>query len=363
MRLLLCVLTILLTMKEDVRGQTLQDQPKLNADGSVTFRLAMKNAENVALVGDWLMKPLRMERDANGIFSTTVGALPPQIYSYNFVVDGISVIDPANSRLKTGAIWKQNQFEIGSNNFFTPRAVPHGTIHTHTYSSTAAKDERRVLVYTPPGYETSKQDYPILYLFHGYGDDETGWTKIGLANYILDNLIADKKAVPMLVVMTFGHPVNPPDRNRWEDNDRLFIEDLTKTVMPLVESSYRVKKNRESRAITGLSMGGGHSLRIGLPNAKDFAWIGAFSAATPAEPDWLSKSIPDVKSFNSGNRLFWIAIGKDDFLLDRNHKFRDSLKSAGVKHTYVETAGAHTWIVWREYLRDFVVQLFQKGAS
>lgn len=340
--------------------------PEVAADGQVTFRLYMPRAEKVAVSGEFTLKPVDMTKSEQGIWSVRVGPLKPQLYGYNFIVDGVSLIDPSNSNLKTGVIWQSNLLEVGAPGFWSDKAVPHGTIHMHSYASPSAGDERRVYIYTPPGYETSKKTYPTLYLFHGYGDDESGWSRIGKANYILDNLIAEGRAEPMLIVMPFGHPIDPrkmdsTTRSDWMKNDELFEKDVVTTVMPLVEKNYRVQKSREGRAVTGLSMGGGHSLRVGLNHQDLFAWVGAFSAATPGDPKtFLDTAIPDAQKFNVNNRLFWIALGQDDFLLDGNKAFDAALTSRGIKHEYHVTEGAHTWVVWKQYLRDYAQLLFKK---
>jgi enterochelin esterase family protein len=334
--------------------------PEVLPDGSVTFRLRMPNAKAVRVSGEFTLQPIPASNDGTGVWSATSAPLKPGLYAYKFNVDGTGVMDPANPRLKTGYLWMDNLVEVGSDGYWTERAVPHGVLHMHTYSSKAAGHERRLLVYTPPGYESSKTKYPILYLFHGFGDAEDGWTRVGRANYILDNLIAESKVKPMIVVMPFGHPVLPRagDRSLLSKNDELFEQDVLQAILPMIESAYRVDAKRTSRAIAGLSMGGGHALRIGLAHPNLFAWIGGFSSATP-EPAWLTKTVPDVKKFNAGSKLLWIAIGKDDFLLQRNRDFDKALKSQGFTHQYLETEGAHTWPVWRDYLKDFSQAIFR----
>ena len=246
------------------------------------------------------------------------------------------------------------------------REVPHGVVKSHAYKSKALGTDRKVMVYTPPGYETSTQRYPVLYLLHGAGSDETSWTQRGQAHVILDNLIADGKAKPMLVVMPpgYGAPeivtrTGPPlrdaalrQRNMEKFRDALFSE-----VMPQVEKAYRVSKERTGRAIAGLSMGGAESLFTGLNNADRFAWIGAFSSGGLS--DDFDADFPGLSSKVNGQlKLLWIACGTEDRLIELNRKFRAWLTTKEIHHTDVETPGAHTWMVWRRNLAAFAPLLF-----
>jgi enterochelin esterase family protein len=246
--------------------------------------------------------------------------------------------------------------------------VPHGEVHHHFYKSAVAEDERDYYVYTPPGYDPSaKATYPVLYLLHGYSDDASGWTAVGRANVILDNLIAQGKAKPMIVVMPLGYGTMEIITLGWgawshtdvrDKNFSRFREALLTEVMPKVESEYRVGKDRSQRAIAGLSMGGSESLLTGLNNLDKFAFVGAFSAGGLPEP--FEKDFPslDAKA-NQQLKLLWIACGTEDRLITPNRNLREWLKGKGVQHTDIETPGMHTWMVWRRNLSEFAPLLFR----
>jgi enterochelin esterase-like enzyme len=332
----------------------------------VTFRFAAPNARaaSIELAGG---KPAPMEKNEQGVWSVTVGPLDPDIYDYTLLVDGVRRIDPANPLIKGNLLNPQNMvhvpgpaslpWEIGD--------APRGRIHHHFYTSKVVGDHRDFYVYTPAGYEAgAKRRYPVLYLLHGYSDDASGWTAVGRAHVILDNLIAQGKAKPMLVVMPLGYgapEIVAPGRFRNDDlrqrNFDRFREALLTEVVPQVESAYRVAKDRESRAIAGLSMGGAESLYTGLNNLDRFAWVGAFSFGGLTED--FPRQFPNLKG-PANLRLLWIACGRDDRLMAINTKFVEWLKSAGVERTWKETSGAHTWMVWRRYLAEFAPLLFTK---
>jgi enterochelin esterase family protein len=246
--------------------------------------------------------------------------------------------------------------------------VSHGVVHHHFYRSAVANDERGYFVYTPPGYNPeAKNVYPVLYLLHGYSDDASGWTAVGRANVILDNLIAQGKAKPMIVVMPLGYGTMDMIRMGWgvwrntdvrDANFTKFREALLTEVMPKVESEYHVIKDRDSRAIAGLSMGGAESLLTGLNNLDRFAWIGAFSAG--GLPDPFDKDFPSLDGrANQKLKVLWVACGTEDRLITANRNFRDWLKQKGVQHTDIETPGMHTWMVWRRNLSEFAPLLFR----
>ena len=248
--------------------------------------------------------------------------------------------------------------------------VPHGAIQHHFYQSALIGDERDFYVYTPPGYDArSSKKYPVLYLLHGYSDDASGWTSVGRAHVIMDNMIAAGKVKPMIIVMPLGYGapeiVQPGGFNRRDPDigkrnfDR-FSQALLGEVMPQIESGYRVKSDRNSRAIVGLSMGGGESLTTGINHLEKFGYVGSFSGAAIMAGNDYSKLFPMLSAKdNSRLKLLWIGCGKDDFLIDSNHSLRDWLKAKGVHASYVETPGAHTWLVWRRYLGEFAPLLFQ----
>ena len=246
--------------------------------------------------------------------------------------------------------------------------MPHGVLHTHHYYSNLEQANRTLIVYTPPDYDPRKQ-YPVLYLFHGYTDDERGWVDVGKANFILDNLYAEKAAEPMIVVMPFGYS-EPKPRDNPVDGDDLsgfvewtkhvlprFEQDVVKEIIPFVESSYSTADGAENRAIAGLSMGGVQSLYIGLKNIEMFSWVGGFSTSVGKELRDPLLSNPD--NINNHCKLLWIACGKDDFLIDWSNDFTSALKEKGIDHEYHVTEGVHTWWVWHRYLRDFAPRLFR----
>jgi enterochelin esterase-like enzyme len=342
--------------------------PEVHADGSVTFRFRDPNAHEVVLTLDGY-KPAPMQKDDQGVWSLTIGALTPDFYGYSFVADGVGLIDPSNPLLKPNLLRTSSQVHVPG-----PAALPwevgdgpHGVVHRHFYKSGVVGDQRDFYVYTPPGYDPrAKQSYPVLYLLHGYTDDASGWTAVGRANVILDNLIAQGKAKAMIIVMPLGYGapeiVAPEPRGfapelRKPNFDR-FTQALLTEVMPQVEAAYRVSSDRSSRAIAGLSMGGSESLLTGLNNLDKFAWIGAFSSGGISEDFDADFPGLDAKA-NEKLRLLWIACGTDDGLIGLNRKVRAWLDSKGVHSTPIETPGAHTWMVWRRNLADFSGLLFR----
>ena len=344
--------------------------PEVHADGSVTFRFRAPNALEVKLDREGA-EPVPMQKDGQGAWSVTTAPLSPDYYGYSFVADGVRLIDPSNPVLVPNLLDTQSMLRVpGPASLpWELNDVPHGEIHHHFYKSVTAGDDRDYYVYTPPGYDpTAKTTYPVLYLLHGFSDDASGWTAVGRANVILDNLIAQGKAKPMIVVMPLGYgapEIVGPDhasfanpagfaRNKAKFRDALFEE-----VMPAVAKAYRVLPGRNARAIAGLSMGGSESLFVGLNALDRFAWIGAFSSGLEGEDFDTEFPALDAKA-NSQLRLLWIACGQDDHLLASNEKMRDWLRARGVKFTWVETPGAHTWQVWRRNLANFAPLLFQR---
>jgi enterochelin esterase-like enzyme len=243
------------------------------------------------------------------------------------------------------------------------RDVPHGTVAAQWYTSKVTGARRRVHVYTPPGYaQATSVRYPVLYLLHGSGDNDSHWVALGQANVIADNLIADSRAVPMVIVMPDGHLVERTREREMGDRFRsreLFERDLLESVVPLIESDYRVLADRDHRAVAGLSMGGNQSIGAGLGHREQFAWIGAFSAAALADDPVVDRLRCDPAAAGQPIRLLWIAIGKDDFLLSRNRELVGVLDELKIPYKYQETAGAHAWGVWRGYLVEFLPLLFR----
>lgn len=307
----------------------------------------------------------------DGIRTITTAPLEPDYYGYSFIADGVSLIDPGNASVKPNFLFLSNEFHVpGPKSISWERTdVTHGEVHHHFYHSGIIGDDRDYYVYTPPGYEqNARGQFPVLYLFHGCSDDAGGWTAVGRANVILDNLIAQGKAKPMIIVMTLGYGApeivsGTPGQSLGnavlrDKNYNLFRDALFTEVMPAVEKTYRTRTDRNSRAIAGLSMGGAESLYVGLNALDKFAWIGSLSAGGSAPDNEATYPKLDSKA-NREIRLLWIACGTEDRLIEPNRKFREWLTSKGVEHVDVETPGMHTWMVWRRNLTAFAPLLFQ----
>lgn len=344
--------------------------PEVHSDNSVTFRFRAVNAQDVKLAREGA-DPLPMQKDDQGIWTVNTPSLPPDYYGYSIVVDGQRSIDPYNPLLKPNLLSTENMVHVtGPASLpWELNNVPHGEIHHHFYRSTVCDDDRDYYVYTPSGYDpAAKTTYPVLYLLHGYSDDASGWSAVGRANVILDNLIARGNAKPMIVVMPLGYGTMEMIRMGWgglskhpdirEQNVTKFREALLTEVMPRIENEYRVNKDRNARAIAGLSMGGSESLLTGLNNLDKFAWIGAFSSG--GLPDQFEKDFPSLDGkANEQIRLLWIACGTEDRLIKINRDLREWLTSKGIHHTDIETPGMHTWMVWRRNLAEFAQLLFR----
>jgi enterochelin esterase-like enzyme len=382
------------------RGAPPIKSPEVAADGRVTFRLRAPNAkEVVAAMGQ---TRLPMQKDEQGVWSVTSDVLKPDYYTYSLVVDGTTVNDPANRQLQTSFGSAQSMFVVPGPHPWLPAAppanVPRGAIARHGFRSTVANDDREFFVYTPPGYDARRaRPYPILYLLHGLGDDAGRWMNGGGANVILDNLIAQGKAVPMVIVTTLGYGVgNGPAGAMAAESLTGYTKSLLTEVMPTVDKAYNVSKNREERAIAGLSMGGAEALFTGLNNLDKFAWIGSFSGAfvmwprdtppapaaaapgapAPAAPGGgrgrgasidarvIEKNFPalDAKA-NAQIRLLWITCGTADSLIGVNRQFKDWLKAKNVRFTEEEAPDiGHVWPLWRQNLADFAQKAFQPKA-
>ena len=344
--------------------------PEVHSDNTVTFRFQAPNAKEVKLELEGSAEAQTMHKDDAGIWTLTIPPLPPDYYSYSFLADGVRLIDPSNPALTPNLLNTSSAVHIPG-----PLSLPwevndvaHGEIHHHFYKSAIANDDRDYYVYTPPHYDPSaKQTYPVLYLLHGYSDDASGWTAVGHSNVILDNLIAQGKARPMIVVMPLGYGMMDFVLHSWgawshpelrDRNFKLFTDELLTEVMPRVETEYRVTKDRNSRAVAGLSMGGSESLLTGLNNLDKFSWIGAFSSG--GLPEDFQKDFPslDAKA-NQQLHLLWIACGTADHLITLNRNLRNWLTTKGVKHADIETSGMHSWMVWRRNLAEFAALLFQ----
>ncbi len=350
--------------------------PEISTDRRVTFRVLAPKAETVQLGGTDIMgfgfgQGAAMTKDPNGVWEVTLGPLDAGAYRYNFNVDGVSVIDPRNPSTSESNSNTWSLVYVPGLDFMDTKDVPHGAVAEVTYYSKSLKRFRRMHVYTPPGYESGKGKYPIFYLLHGAFDCDDSWTSVGRAGFILDNLIAAKKAKPMVVVMPAGHTGPFTFSDGLDSAIDEFIQDFRNDIQPYVEKNYRVYTDRQHRAIAGLSMGGAQTLNIAIPNLDDFAYIGVFSSGifgitgsgpwADSGPKWeeQNKDVLDKAELKKGLKLVWFATGKDDFLVGTSRATVDMLKKHGFDVVYNETSGAHTWINWRKYLNEFAPQLFQ----
>jgi enterochelin esterase-like enzyme len=346
------------------------DSPEVHSDKTVTFRFRDPNAKEVLLAREGSQR-VPMQKDEQGIWTVTTDPLEPDLYGYSFVADGVGLIDPSNPGMKPNLLNTTSVVRVPgpSTLAWEINDVPRGEVHHHYYRSAVVGDDRDYYVYTPPGYDPgAKKLYPVLYLLHGFSDDASGWTAVGRANVILDNLIAEGKAKPMLIVMPLGYgapevlarggPTLRDPNLRMRNYDK-FRESLFTEVIPQVEKAYKVAKDRNSRSIVGLSMGGAESLYIGLNALDRFGWVGSFSAGGASED--FNATFPALNSSTASQlHLLWIACGTDDRLITPNRQFREWLTSKDVKHIDVETPGAHTWLVWRRNLAAFAPLLFQE---
>jgi len=348
--------------------------PELSPERKLTVRILAAKAESVRLsAGDLpeVGQGVALTKGTNDVWEATVGPVNPGAYRYNLNVDGVSVIDPRNPLTSESNENTWSLLYVPGADFMDTKDVPHGSVAEVTYYSSTLKRFRRMHVYTPPGYELSKSKYPVFYLLHGAFDCDDSWSTVGRAGFILDNLIAAKKAKPMVVVMPAGH--TGPFRFG-NDFSEEFERDFVQDIMPQIEKRYRVRPERTQRAIAGLSMGGPQTLNIGMAHLDKFAYLGVYSSGVfglgstnttntnrPAGPSWEQKNRQtlDNPKLKKGLKLVWFATGKDDFLLRTSQATVALLKQHGFDVVYKETAGGHTWINWREYLNEFAPQLFQ----
>jgi enterochelin esterase-like enzyme len=352
---------------------------EVSADHKVTFRIYAPKAGEVSVGGDFGGGG-KMTKDEHGVWSLTIGPLTPDYYSYTFNVDGVRTVDPKNAMIKQGVSSLESMFLVPGNDadFESTRDVPHGEIRTAWYHSGTLNSVRSVRVYTPPLYEAGTEKYPVLYLLHGGGDDDSGWSTIGRAGFIIDNLLAEKKVVPMIVVMpngslprpanlprfTPGETPSPEARAAMEAFQNQFVDELLKEVIPFAETHYRIRPGRENRAIAGLSMGGGQTLRIATTHPDEFAYVAIWSAGLfggNAE-DFEKRNESFFKAADQVNqtvKLFSISVGDRDFTLNGTRSLASLLEKHGIKHELHVSGGGHTWINWRHYLSELAPRLFR----
>jgi len=376
------LMVIILPLCGTAQMRNVNMPPQVQADNSVIFRIKAPDAKKVLLAGTWPPSKydftIPMERK-DSIFEVKIGPLPSAMYEYRYLIDGISTIEPGSNLVTRDGIYVENRLMVPGPqaDLYDAKNVPHGQVTSVWYPSPILGSERRMSVYTPPGYEKSNKRYPVLYLLHGAGGDEEVWVNRGRANYIIDNLIAAGKAVPMIVVITNGNPNTPAaplDRSynaKVNDNimgamsSQKFEESLIKDVIPYIENNYRVIADPDHRAITGYSMGGYQTQNITNSNPDKFKYIGVmsmglFSSAAPGikyDKDAHLKQLEALKKNKPG--VYWIAIGKGDFLYKSAVKLRALYDEVGLKYTYVETDNRHEWNAWRLYLTEFAPLCFK----
>ena len=357
--------------------------PEINSDNTVTFRFAAPSADEVKISGDWMPAEGRtpgsvlMTKGDKGVWSYTTGKLNSELYGYYFMVDGVRCGDPNNVYMIRDVATVTNVFIVGGGqaDLYKVNAVPHGTVSRRWYSSPGNNMTRRITVYTPPGYESGKDKYPVLYLLHGMGGDEEAWIALGRTSQILDNLISAGKAKPMIVVMPNGNVAQTAapgesDKGFYKPTMQLpntmdgKMEETFMDVIKFVESNYRVQNNKAGRAVAGLSMGGFHSLHISRYYPNTFDYIGLFSPAISPDKSATSKVYSDIDGTlltqkNNGYKLYWIGIGKTDFLYKQVAEFRGKLDGMKMPYTYRESEGGHIWVNWRIYLSEFAPLLFR----
>lgn len=356
-------------MKSLVAAVVALFSPVVQPDRTVTFKLNAPAAAKVSVQCETLGSHEMVKGDA-GVWSYTTPALPPDIYSYSFTLDGTKIVDPANPEQKTGYFGNESIVLVpGGEEFpWELRDVPHGTLHRHLYRSQIANHDRECFVYTPPGYDPrAGQPLPVLYLLHGFSDGADAWTNVGRAHLIFDNLLAEHKMVPMAVVMPLGYGDMAVVSNglegrkkdqAWERSLAGFDQTLLREILPLAEANYRIRTDAAGRALAGLSMGGAESIQGALLHPDTFGWVGAFSSG--GLPTDLDRAFPDTnEALNAKFKLLWIACGKQDGLLGANKNFVAWLTKQKVTHQWTETEGSHAWAVWRRNLAAFTPLLFR----
>jgi enterochelin esterase-like enzyme len=364
--------------------------PEIHSDHSVTFRLFAPDAKAVQVTGDFLPTikvdspmgqvdapgKVDLVKGENGVWEFKSKSLNPELYSYSFIIDGFTTSDPSNPFLIRDVASVTNIFIVGGGQeeLYEVNKIPHGTVARRWYDSPTLGMERRITIYTPPGYEISTEKYPVLYLLHGAGGDEEAWISLGRTAQIMDNLIETGKSKPMIVVMPNGNVIQDaapgegslgfykPEFMAPKTMDGTY-ESSFMDIIKFIENHYRVKADKANRAIAGLSMGGFHTMHISRYYPNTFDYIGLFSAALMPREDATGKVYANIDGtlktqMNNGYKLYWIAIGKTDFLYKANVEYREKLDKMGMKYDYVESEGGHIWRNWRVYLTQFAPQLF-----
>lgn len=331
--------------------------PDVHADNSVTFRYYAPAAGVVMLHGEFLTEPVALKKDeSSGIWTVTVPAITPDIYPYSFHVDNVQTADPNNPYIFANERFKRSIVEVKGNEplVHSLQNVPHGKIDYRYYKSNTLNTTRQLLVYTPPGFKReSGTKYPVLYLIHGGSDTEETWTKVGRAHLIADNLIAQGKAMPMIIVMPYGNVRPAP----MED----FTKDVVNDIIPFVEANYPVIGESAGRAIAGFSVGGGQTLNIGLTNADKFSYICSYApfTATPEFKKNFTDWSPDASKLNDQLKLFTISVGTEDFLYESVKQNIAFFQEKGVNLKTLIVPGGHTWMNCKLFLAKSLEQIFK----
>ena len=378
---LMALLPITLSAQQNIGRKTeTVRSPEVNPDGSVTFRLYAPKAHNVTVIGDWINGIAPLTEGEGGVWEYTTAPLPSELYTYRFYVDGLVGLDPGNPFTLRDVGYTFSYFYVDGDkaSYYQVQDVPHGNVEQIWYRSGATGKDRRLSVYLPAAYD-GKKKFPVLYLLHGSGGDENAWLELGKTARIMDNLIARGEAVPMIVVMPNGNigaqaaPGETPDNLAFRPvmSDQIpssykngTYEASFGEIVSFIDGRYKTVRNRQSRAVAGLSMGGFHSLYISLNHPDLFSWTGLFSAGLvpqfKSDLDVYSNREAKLRAYEKkGCNLFWIAIGNEDFLYDVNTDFRAELDALGFPYEYHESSRGHLWCNWRQYLLLFAPRLFR----
>lgn len=351
--------------------------PQVNADRTLTIRFRAPNAKEVVVIGEIDGKEHPMTKDDSGVWTATIGPLAPDVYNYQLRVDGIVAMDPQNPSVKIGFgnFPPASLVEVPADGltFYDAKPVPHGTVRIETYDSKSIGAPRTLWIYTPPGYDRGNQRYPVFYLLHGSGNIESSWVLTGRANYILDNLIAEGKAKPMIIVNPLGYarqgvglgpekaaaaaPVAAAPAGGQQNS--AVAKDLLEDVIPFVETKFRTLKGADNRAIGGLSMGGGQTVAIGFVNPDLFHSIVVMSAGAQNADQTYPGFFASAAATNKKIKLLWIGAGKDDFALSGAKSLDATLTAKGIKHIFRITDGRHEWNIWRFHLNEVAPQMFR----
>ena len=340
--------------------------PEVRTDRTIVFRLRAPEASKVTLA---FGGSHAMTKDESGVWSATVGPVVPELYQYNFVVDGVRILDPGNPNIKNGRALDASMVEVPGTppRFDELQAVPHGALQIRTYDSTPLKKTRHLYVYTPPQYDSEpSRRFPVLYLRHGSGDNEENWSDTGRAGVILDNLIAQRKAVPMIIVMPNGDTDGSWAGGSSPEGIEMLGKELIGDIIPMIDRTYRVAPGRDNRAITGLSMGGGQAFTIGLKHLELFAWVGEFSSGLVSDTSFrLDQHLPGFldhpDDINRKLKLLFLSCGTEDPRYPGQLDLADTLKQHQIRYMWYPTPGVHEWKVWRHALAEFAQKVFQEA--